>query len=83
MSDNQNSPNPNVVIIIIIAIFVLFFILKVVDPQPEVKMYDPARSQAVTRAVEAAEIRSDFTLTDEQVKEIAERTSLQEIRKNR
>jgi len=67
--------------IIIVAVFVLFLIAKVLDPVPEVKMYDPSRTQAVGRSIEAADIHSGFTLTDEEVKEIAERTSLQELRK--
>lgn len=85
MNDDNKPPdmNPNTVIIIIIAIFVLAFIANMASPPSQVKMYDPERAAAVNRAVEAAQIRSGFTLTDEEVNEITEKKFMEEVRKNK
>ena len=67
--------------IFIVAVVVLNGIFGSRPPKKDV--FNPAINKAVNAQIEAADIRSGFTLTDDQVNEIASKTFLEEARKEK
>lgn len=67
--------------IVVVAALVLSGIFGSRPPKRDV--FNPAINKAVNAQIEAADIRSGFSLTDDQVKEIASKTFLEEARKEK
>jgi len=66
-----------------IAIVIAVVLVGIFDRPSKRNVFDPAIGKAVNAQVEAAEIRSGFTLTDEQAEKVREKAFLDEVRKSR
>lgn len=66
-----------------ICIVVTLILVRILAPANKRDVFNPAIGKAVNAQIEAADIRSGFTLTDKQVEKVGERAFLEEARKSR
>lgn len=88
MSESESAKQSKYALRFFIVVFIVLVITNIFDSssESEVKMYDPARTQSINKAIESADLaaqRANKTLSEDEVKEIAEKAFLEDVRKHK
>ena len=88
MSNSESAKQSKYAVRFFIVVLVVLVVAKIFGSSSEsgVKMYDPARTQSVNKAIESTDLaaqRANKILSEDEVKQIAEKASLEHARKNK
>lgn len=80
-ASERSADNIKITVLIIVGLAIMAAILLPNEKEPSINFYDPESRSTINREIEAADMRSGYSLSKEEVKAIAEEVTIKEYRK--